>query len=307
MTATSSAIPARRREEAIICAHLADRSSKVFSAAVSPRDLEAGGPGAFFEFASRRTRAAVWRRLSPPARVRSARPAWASDPLVARLLFPCARRAMPMRAQILAAPVDGGLFFAGEACSTRSFSTAHGAYLTGRRRRRAVHRDARQSKSKPARLDRARCPVSLSHLRRARHPNPDFPVCRRPIRSESRPPSRTIDAAQWDACANPTRDATRPRCACRHCPKPSGTKARRRASANRDGERFNPFVTHAFLKALESSKSVSPRTGWTQRPCPRQGRQGTSRGSRADLFENPFDGRICLRLWLGRRLPARGA
>jgi monoamine oxidase len=32
----------------------------------------------------------------------------------------------------LAAPVDNRLFFAGEACSVESFSTAHGAYLTGR-------------------------------------------------------------------------------------------------------------------------------------------------------------------------------
>jgi monoamine oxidase len=31
----------------------------------------------------------------------------------------------------LVAPVDGRLFFAGEACSRADFSTAHGAYLTG--------------------------------------------------------------------------------------------------------------------------------------------------------------------------------
>jgi hypothetical protein len=31
----------------------------------------------------------------------------------------------------LAAPVDGRLFFAGEACPRADFSTAHGAYLTG--------------------------------------------------------------------------------------------------------------------------------------------------------------------------------
>ncbi len=31
----------------------------------------------------------------------------------------------------LAAPVDGRLFFAGEATSPNDFSTAHGAYLTG--------------------------------------------------------------------------------------------------------------------------------------------------------------------------------
>jgi monoamine oxidase len=32
---------------------------------------------------------------------------------------------------VLAAPVEERLFFAGEACSTNDFSTAHGAYLTG--------------------------------------------------------------------------------------------------------------------------------------------------------------------------------
>jgi monoamine oxidase len=33
--------------------------------------------------------------------------------------------------EILARPVDNHLFFAGEACSAESFSTAHGAYETG--------------------------------------------------------------------------------------------------------------------------------------------------------------------------------
>ena len=32
---------------------------------------------------------------------------------------------------LLATPVDNRLFFAGEACSEESFSTAHGAYQTG--------------------------------------------------------------------------------------------------------------------------------------------------------------------------------
>ena len=31
----------------------------------------------------------------------------------------------------LAAPVDGRLFFAGEACSKGDFSTAHGGWFTG--------------------------------------------------------------------------------------------------------------------------------------------------------------------------------
>jgi predicted N-acyltransferase len=50
-----------------------------------------------------------------------------------------------------------------------------------------------------------------------------------------------IDAAQWDACANPSdlgEDAA-------------------------GGERFNPFIGHAFLLALEQSGSVGGRSGWT--------------------------------------------
>ncbi|NOT73190.1 MAG: N-acetyltransferase [Hyphomicrobium sp.] len=44
-----------------------------------------------------------------------------------------------------------------------------------------------------------------------------------------------IDAAQWDACANP------------------------------DAGRYNPFVGHAFLKALEDAKCVGDGTGWLPR------------------------------------------
>jgi predicted N-acyltransferase len=62
-----------------------------------------------------------------------------------------------------------------------------------------------------------------------------------------------VDAAQWDACANPG----------------AGSGALD-ISATGDviedlsqRERFNPFVTHAFLKALETSKSVGGRSGWT--------------------------------------------
>jgi len=50
-----------------------------------------------------------------------------------------------------------------------------------------------------------------------------------------------VDAAAWDACANPDAPAED-------------------AAA---GERFNPFLSHAFLLALEQSKSVGGRTGWT--------------------------------------------
>ena len=45
----------------------------------------------------------------------------------------------------------------------------------------------------------------------------------------------------WDACANP----------------PGLTESQAA------GERYNPFVSHAFLSALERSRSVGGRTGWT--------------------------------------------
>jgi predicted N-acyltransferase len=49
-----------------------------------------------------------------------------------------------------------------------------------------------------------------------------------------------IAAAEWDACANPL-GLSEPEAA---------------------GERFNPFISHAFLLALEQSRSVGGRSGW---------------------------------------------
>ena len=49
-----------------------------------------------------------------------------------------------------------------------------------------------------------------------------------------------MEASAWDACANPRGGVE---------PEP-------------DGERFNPFLSHAFLSALEDSGSVGKRTGW---------------------------------------------
>ena len=49
-----------------------------------------------------------------------------------------------------------------------------------------------------------------------------------------------VPAAAWDACANPA---------------PA-------VFSGAGGERFNPFLTHAFLDALETSKCVGGRTGW---------------------------------------------
>jgi hypothetical protein len=54
------------------------------------------------------------------------------------------------------------------------------------------------------------------------------------------PSIAAIDAAAWDACANPLA----------------------RTFEEAEGERFNPFITHAFLNALEASGSVGGRSGW---------------------------------------------
>ena len=57
-----------------------------------------------------------------------------------------------------------------------------------------------------------------------------------------------VDPAQWDACANPR-------------PSPSESNCEP-TEADSQKERFNPFITHAFLYACELSGSAVPRTGW---------------------------------------------
>ncbi len=92
-------------------------------------ELEAGGEGAFFDFAvSELTNllgSAFARRISPIQIHR-----WGTDPFShGSYSF-----ALPGRAdcrQALAEPVDDRLFFTGEACSSGDFSTAHGAFITG--------------------------------------------------------------------------------------------------------------------------------------------------------------------------------
>jgi uncharacterized protein len=80
---------------------------------------------------------------------------------------------------------------------------------------------------------------------------------------------REVDAAQWDRCANPDAitingEAFAGARSCR-----SGvfagaeTADLAQAAEEVSRERFDPFVTHAFLDALEASHCVGPRTGWT--------------------------------------------
>jgi monoamine oxidase len=93
------------------------------------RELENDGDGAFARFATDQIAALmgndIRKRLHPLAAS-----AWSRD------RFSCgsysyAEVGHADARTILAAPLDGRLFFAGEACSRHDFSTAHGAYRTG--------------------------------------------------------------------------------------------------------------------------------------------------------------------------------
>ncbi|MGE3642296.1 MAG: GNAT family N-acetyltransferase [Beijerinckiaceae bacterium] len=57
-----------------------------------------------------------------------------------------------------------------------------------------------------------------------------------------------VKADAWDACANPTAEALTAH------PMPDAPRGQK--------ERFNPFVSHAFLSALEQSGSATGKTGW---------------------------------------------
>lgn len=92
-------------------------------------ELEAGGEGAFFDFAVSELVGVLgsdFARRVKPIQIHR----WGRDPFaLGSYSF-----ALPGHAdcrQALAEPVDDRLFFAGEACSRHDFSTAHGGYLTG--------------------------------------------------------------------------------------------------------------------------------------------------------------------------------
>lgn len=93
-------------------------------------ELEQAGPEAMTQFALDELAGifgeSIRRRLSFLASS-----AWVGDPL-ARGSYSYALPGHAGDRAILAAPVEDRLFFAGEACSAYDFSTAHGAYRTGR-------------------------------------------------------------------------------------------------------------------------------------------------------------------------------
>ena len=92
--------------------------------------LERGGPQAFFEFAKEELVGLLGSGFAPRI-APVAEHSWGIDPF-ARGAYSYARPGYADCRASLAAPVNGRLFFAGEACSTDDFSTAHGAYLSGR-------------------------------------------------------------------------------------------------------------------------------------------------------------------------------
>jgi uncharacterized protein len=75
-----------------------------------------------------------------------------------------------------------------------------------------------------------------------------------------------VAPGEWDACANPQgalRDGDRTSAS--DC---AGNGAQRGKTAGAAGiatRAYDPFISHAFLSALEQSKSVGPRTGWQPR------------------------------------------
>ncbi len=102
---------------------------EVFCGGRLAADLERGGERAFFEFAvselTGQLGSAFAKRVKP-IHVHC----WAADPF-SRGSYSYALPGMADCRARLAAPVDGRLFFAGEACSQGDFSTAHGGWITG--------------------------------------------------------------------------------------------------------------------------------------------------------------------------------
>jgi monoamine oxidase len=92
-------------------------------------ELEAAGDGAFFDFAATELAGLFGNHiracLHPLVET-----GWGRDPF-ARGSYSYALPGHADARAVLGAPVDGRLFFAGEACSRHDFTTAHGAYLTG--------------------------------------------------------------------------------------------------------------------------------------------------------------------------------
>lgn len=92
-------------------------------------DLEREGIGAAFDFSVEQLKRFFGSSVGDMLSL-AVMSAWASEPFVGGSYSYAVPGASDLR-QVLAAPHDQRLFFAGEACSPTRYSTAHGAYETG--------------------------------------------------------------------------------------------------------------------------------------------------------------------------------
>ena len=77
-----------------------------------------------------------------------------------------------------------------------------------------------------------------------------------------------VEAGEWDACANPLAGGDIAK-------GERGAGCGRQAADPSAEEVYNPFISHAFLTALEQSNSVGPRTGWQPRHVLARAADGT--------------------------------
>jgi monoamine oxidase len=91
--------------------------------------LERAGVEASADFAMQKLREAFGSSITRHV-VRHLVTAWRGDPWV-KGAYCAARPGQSHQRRMLARPIDDCLYFAGEACSSNSYATAHGAYLSG--------------------------------------------------------------------------------------------------------------------------------------------------------------------------------
>jgi monoamine oxidase len=102
---------------------------EAFFGGSNARELERAGEGAFFDFAVAQLTGQFGNNFAKRIRPLCVH-RWGADPFARGAYSYAVPGKVDCRA-VLAAPVDNRLFFAGEACSKDSYSTAHGAFFTG--------------------------------------------------------------------------------------------------------------------------------------------------------------------------------
>ena len=132
--------------------------------------------------------------------------------------------------------------------------------------------------------------------------------CHRPrtdLRLRVAPALEADRSRAWDACANPDAGAaSRPRVRPAVAPRRESTRAA--ADSTLEDDTDNPFVSHAFLSALEDSGCVGAAHRLAAGAYPGRGGRGrASSPPRPATLKSHSPGRVRLRPRLGRRLRAR--